>query len=32
MQKSYIDGKYIDVVGKADSQMADPMFKKFKEA
>lgn len=32
MQKSFIDGKYIDVIGKIDAQMADPMFKKFKDA
>lgn len=32
MQKSFVDGKYIDVIGKADTQMADPMFKKMKDA
>ena len=32
MQKSVLEGKYIDAIGKLDVPMADPQFKKFKDA
>ena len=32
LQKSVLDGKFIDVIGPSDATMADPQFKKFKDA